>query len=176
MTDNRHIKLLIGLGVAAAVLLLRIFTIQVIDRLYRTAADSNSTYYELINPIRGTISDRNGKILVGNKVAYDIMVTPKEVEEFDTLALASLLEVDPEEIRQKMDEFYHNRRSIGYSTVVLLKQIPSDVYNRFAEVAYKFPGFQGQMRSVRDYPINAGGNLLGYVSEVNNAYIAKHEG
>ena len=176
MTDNRHIKLLIGLGVAAAVLLVRIFTIQVIDRRYKTAADSNSTYYELINPIRGTISDRNGKILVGNKVAYDIMVTPKEVEEFDTLALASLLEVDPEEIRQKMDEFYHNRRSIGYSTVVLLKQIPSDVYNRFAEVAYKFPGFQGQMRSVRDYPINAGGNLLGYVSEVNNAYIAKHEG
>ena len=176
MTDVRHTKLLIGLGVVAAILLGRIFTLQVIDSQYKTAADSNSTYYELINPIRGMIYDRNGKILVGNKVAYDIMVTPKEVDEFDTLALADVLQITPEEIKTKMDEFYHNRRSIGYSSVVLLKQVPSEVYNHFAEVAYKFPGFKGQMRSIRDYPINAGGNLLGYVSEVNSNYIARHEG
>ena len=42
---------------------------------------------------------------------------------------------------------------------------------KFAEVAYKFPGFRGQARSIREYPFNAGGNLLGYVSEVNARYI-----
>ena len=47
---------------------------------------------------------------------------------------------------------------------------------RFAEVAYKFPGFRGQARSIREYPYNAGGNLLGYVSEVDARYIERHEG
>lgn len=45
---------------------------------------------------------------------------------------------------------------------------------KFAEVAYKFPGFRGQARSIREYPFNAGGNLLGYVSEVDAAYMKRH--
>ena len=176
MTDDRHTRLLIGLGVVAAILLGKIFSIQVIDRKYKAAAEGNSTFYEMIYPIRGVIYDRNGKILVGNKVAYDIMVTPKEVEPFDTVALAAVLETSEYYVKDKFQEYQRNRRSIGFKSVVFMKQVPSSLYNHFAEVAYKFPGFKGQMRSVRDYPINAGGNLLGYVSEVNPAYIARHEG
>jgi penicillin-binding protein 2 len=56
----------------------------------------------------------------------------------------------------------------------MLKQLPPETYMRFAEVAYKFPGFKGQARSIRQYPYNAGGNLLGYVSEVDAAFIKKH--
>mgnify|MGYP002520499873 CR=1 FL=1 len=39
-----------------------------------------------------------------------------------------------------------------------------------------FPGFRAQVRSIREYPFNAGGNLLGYVSEVNSNYLEKHPG
>ncbi|MBS7246314.1 MAG: penicillin-binding protein 2, partial [Bacteroidales bacterium] len=35
-------------------------------------------------------------------------------------------------------------------------------------------GFSSQVRSVREYPFNAGGNLLGYISEVNANDIKKH--
>ena len=113
------------------------------------------------------VADKNGKILVGNKVAYDLMITPREVEEFDTLGLAQVLDVDPELIRSKMAEYRRFRKKIGWQTVVMIKQIPQEAYMRFAEVAYRFPGFRGQARSIREYPFNAGGNLLGYVSEVN---------
>ena len=130
--------------------------------------------YTTIYPTRGIIHDRNGNILVGNKVAYDLMVTPKEVEEFDTLALCKVLDITPEFVKDKMDEFYRNRRRIGWQSVVMMKQIPPETYMKFAEVAYKFPGFRGQARSIREYPFNAGGNLLGYVSEVNANYIERH--
>ena len=176
MTNPRHTRLLIGLGVAAAILLWKIFSIQILDDRYKKAADDNATIYEIIYPTRGVIYDRQGRILVGNKVAYDIMVNPREVTDFDTLSLASVLGVTPEFIRSKMDEYNHNRRRIGYQSVVMIKQLPAEAYNRFVEVQYKFPGFRGQMRSIRDYPFNAGGNLLGYVSEVNQAYIDKSNG
>lgn len=174
MKLNRKNKLLIGLGITAAILLAKLFIIQIIDDKYKLDADNNSMVYSIIYPTRGIIHDRNGKILVGNKVAYDLLVTPREVEEFDTLGLAKVLEVDPELIRSKMAEYRKNRRRIGWQTVVMLKQLPQETYMKFAEVAYRFPGFRGQARSIREYPYNAGGNLLGYVSEVDANYLKRH--
>ncbi len=176
METGRRTRLFIGLGVAAAILLGKIFYIQVINDRYKTDADKNAMIYETIYPTRGIIYDRNGTILVGNKVAYDIMVTPVEVSAFDTVQLAAILGVEPDFIRGKMAEYEKNKRKIGYQAVVMMKQIPAEVYNRFAEIQYKFPGFRAQMRSIRDYPVNAGGNLLGYVSEVDQNFMDKHPG
>lgn len=172
----RERNLLIGLGVAAVILIVRLFIIQIVDTSYKESASNNSMVYDIIYPTRGVIYDRNGKILVGNKVAYDILVTPNEVGEFDTLLLASVLRTDPQTIRDKMAEYRRNRSRIGYQSMVMMKQLSPEDYMRFAEVQYKFPGFKGQVRSIRDYPINAGGNLLGYVSEVDAGFIAAHPG
>ena len=175
-TEGRSRKLIIGLLVAAAIILGKIFYIQIIEDKYKINASNNSMVYDIIYPTRGVIYDRNGKIIVGNKVAYDILVTPKEVTPFDTLMLADVLEVSPDLIREKMNEYARNKRRIGYQSMVMLKQIKPETYMKFAEVQYNFPGFKGQVRSIRDYPVNAGGNLLGYVSEVDQNFIEKHQG
>ena len=167
MKLNRENKLIIGLCTIAGILIAKLFSIQILDDKYKMDAENNSMVYSTIYPTRGIINDRNGNILVGNKVAYDLLVTPREVEEFDTVTFCQVLDVPIEFIREKMDEYRKNRRKIGYQSVVMLKQIEPERYMRFAEVAYKFTGFRGQARSIRDYPFNAGGNLLGYVSEVN---------
>ena len=174
MKLNRKNKLLIGLGTTALILISKLFVIQIIDDKYKLDADNNSMVYSIIYPTRGIIHDRNGRILVGNKVAYDLLVTPREVEEFDTLGLANVLDVHPDVIREKMAEYRKYRRRIGWQTVVMLKQIPQETYMKFAEIAYRFPGFRGQARSIREYPYNAGGNLLGYVSEVDANYLKRH--
>jgi len=176
MKDKRSYKLIIGLGVVAAILLGKLFYIQIIDNKYKINASNNSMVYDIIYPTRGVIYDRNGKIIVGNKVAYDIMVTPREVKPFDTLMLADALGIRPDLIREKMAEYARNRRKIGYQSVVFLKQVPPETYMRFGELQYNFPGFRGQVRSIRDYPVDAGGNLLGYVSEVDQSFIEAHEG
>lgn len=176
MTINREKKLLIGLAVATSVLLIKLFVIQIVNDKYKEDASNNSMVYDIIYPTRGIIYDRNGKIIVGNKVAYDIIVTPKEVNAFDTLLLADVLGTDTSFINKKMKEYTKNRRKIGYQSQVFLKQITPEKYMKFAELQYKFQGFKGQSRSIRDYPINAGGNLLGYVSEVDMNYIKRHKG
>lgn len=176
MKLDRANKLRIGLVIMAGILIARIFYIQIVDDRYKIDASNNSMVYDIIYPTRGVIYDRNGKIIVGNKVAYDILVTPKEVKEFDTLLLAGVLDVEPDFIRDKMAEYRKNRRRIGYQSVIMMKQLSSEKYMKFSEIQYKFPGFKGQVRSIRDYPFNAGGNLLGYVSEVDQAYLDRHPG
>ena len=174
MEINRKNKLLIGLVTVAAVLVGKLFYIQCINGEYKVNADNNSMVYDYIYPPRGVIYDRNGEILVGNKVCYDILVTPKEVQEFDTLGLASALCIPDSLVRSKMEYYRKNRKSIGFRTLPFLKQVSSEVYMRFAEEEYRYPGFSSQVRSVREYPFNAGGNLLGYISEVNANDIKKH--
>jgi len=174
--EGRHIRLFIGLGIAVLLLLGKIFSIQILQDRYKEDADRNSTIYETIYPTRGVIYDRNGQILVGNKVAYDILVSPKEVQAFDTLALATVLNVEPSFIRARLQEYNRRSASIGFQSVTMLRTVPAETYMRFDEVKYRFPGFKGQVRGIRDYPVNAGGNLLGYVSEVDQDYINKHPG
>ena len=174
MEIRKSDRLIIGLCVMVCILLGKIFMIQILDGSYKEDATSNSMVYDVIYPTRGTIYDRNGRIIVSNKVAYDILVTPREVQPFDTLMLADILNVSEDFLREKMKEYARNRRRIGYQSITMIKQLPSEAYMRFSEVQYKFPGFKGLARSIRDYPFNAGGNLLGYVSEVDAAFLKSH--
>lgn len=176
MEINKKNRIVIGVVVAASILLARLFTIQVIKDEYKTNATNNSVVYEYIYPTRGLIYDRNGKILVGNKVAYDILVTPRDIKTLDTLALANALDISVDYIREKMQYYKKYRSRIGYQSQVFLKQITPEVYMKFTEVQYKFPAFKSQVRSIREYPFDAGGNLLGYVSEVDQAFLDKHPG
>ena len=173
-SNRKYNKIRIGLAVFAALLLGRLFYIQIINDKFKTDALNNSIVYETIYPPRGVIYDRSGEVLVGNQATYDILVTPREISALDTLALARILGVEPDFVREKLDYYRTYRTRIGFKTLVFLKHVDEDIYMRFSEVEYRFPGFRGQIRTERMYPFNAGGNLLGYVSEVDADYIRKH--
>ena len=174
MEMNRKNRLLFGLVAVAALLLVKLFYIQIINDKYKRDASNNSMVYNYIYPPRGVIYDRNGEILVGNEVCYDIAVTPRDVAPFDTLALAEALGVEADFIRERMAYYRKYRTRIGWQTLTLLKHIPQENYIRFIEESYRFPGFKAEVRSVRQYPFNAGGNLLGYISEVDADFIRNH--
>lgn len=174
MEINRKNKLLMGLGAVALVLLGRLFYIQVINDEYKRDASNNSMVYSTIYPPRGVIYDRNGEILVGNSVCYDILVTPRDVRQFDTVALAAALDTTVDFLRERMQYYRRYRTRIGYQSQTMLKRVPPETYVKFAEQEYMFPGFRAQMRSIREYPFNAGGNLLGYISEVDADYLEEH--
>ena len=72
MKLDRSNKLKIGLAVAVAIILAKLFVIQILDESYKIDASNNSMVYSIVYPPRGIIDDRNGKILVGNKIAYDL--------------------------------------------------------------------------------------------------------
>ena len=172
--NNRSTKLLIGLGVVLLVLLGKLFYVQIVNESYKTDADNNSMTREMVYPPRGVIYDRNGKLLVGNKICYEILVTPREVAAFDTLALAEALDTTADFIRERMAYYHKYRSRIGWQTLTFLKMVPAQTYLRFAEEQFLYPGFKAQVRTLREYPFNAGGNLLGYISEVSPEFLQDH--
>lgn len=153
----------------------RLFQVQILDKEYRVTAENNALKYETVYPARGRILDRNGQVIVDNKLSYDIMVTPLEVKPFDTLEFCRIFDLDTSFVNDRFREYRLYRRKIGYQTLVFKRQVTGEQYNMFIEKSFLFPGFSGVPRTSRTYPFNAGGNLLGYISEVDADYIKTHD-
>lgn len=153
-----------------AILLLRLFWIQVVDGSYKRAARNNVLRKEIQQPPRGEVYDRNGELLVRTIASYDLMAIPREVTEFDTAALARIAGVTPDKIRRELDRAssYSRRRPS-----VIVKQISLESKLLFDEG--EFPGFYTVYRTMRSYPRKIAGNLLGYISEVDAATIERDD-
>jgi penicillin-binding protein 2 len=157
----------------ALILLVRLFWLQVIDSSYKLTASNNVLRHEVQYPARGLIIDRNGKRMVENQTTYDIMVVPRELKPFDTVAFCTIFQIPLDPFKATIDDIYRRRRRIGYQPAAVLKQAPAEYYAVFQEKAYKFPGFYAQARSLRNYTRPIAGNLLGYVTEVDTAAIRR---
>ncbi len=150
----------------------RLFYLQVLNNSYAVPALNSSavkTTYDY--PARGYVYDRNGTLLVANQLSYDIMVIPREVKPLDTLEFCSLLKITKEDFIRKLDKATH------YSTRIpspFLIQLSKNDYAYLQEKMHKFKGFFIIKRSLREYPINAAPNVLGYISEVNESMIKKN--
>ncbi|MCC7503456.1 MAG: penicillin-binding protein 2, partial [Flavobacteriales bacterium] len=84
------------------VFILRLFYIQVADDSWKARAADISERKITVFPSRGLIYDRRGELLGANTPVYDIMVVPREVKAFDTLAFSQLVGVSVEDVRKRL--------------------------------------------------------------------------
>jgi len=157
-------------AVIGLVFLLKLFRLQILDPTYKQYATNNVLREVVQYPARGLVFDRNGKLLVYNKAAYDLLITPREVDEFDTLYLCNLLDISKEEIELKIQEA---KDYSWYKPSILVKQISPESFAILQEKLYKYKGFHTQSRTLREYTYNAAAHVLGYVGEVTNDDIKK---
>ncbi len=152
-------------------LIIRLFIIQVVKNTYRISADNNVLRYITQYPARGLIYDRNGKLIVFNQAAYDLMVVPAQVTKIDTTEFCNLLGISKDLFEKQM------KAAINYSRrapSVFLKQVSDETYARFQEKMFLYPGFYVQPRTLRKYSKPVAAHVLGYVSEVDEAVISKN--
>ncbi len=171
---DKKVILIIGIIIIAIALATRLFFLQIIDEDYKVTAKNNALVYQTRYPARGEIYDRNGKTLVGNKTTYDIMATPIDIKEFDTVDFCRIFRLDINVVKKKLENWRLNKKKIGYQSFIFIKQVSDKDYSLYAEKAYKFPGFYAVSRTARIYPFNAGANLFGYINEVDKDFLEKN--
>ena len=169
--ENRK-AVIIGIIVLTGLLLVtRLFFIQVINKKYVLSATNNVLRYVTQYPSRGLIYDRNGKLLVFNEVAYDLMVIPRQVKTIDTNEFCRLTELTKEEFIQRM---HKAEKYSPYKASVFEEQISKESFGYLEEKLYKYPGFYVQPRTLRKYPVPVAAHTLGYVGEVSRSDIRKN--
>lgn len=168
--DNR--KYIIGAGVVVLFLifLIRLITLQLLTPEYKQFADSNAFLKKTLYPSRGLIYDREGRLLVYNQPAYDVMVIMREVQPFDTLDFCNIVGISKEQFVKRIGDIKNRRLNPGYSSYVpqlFMNQLSAREYGVLQEKLYKFPGFYIQNRTLREYNYPNAALVLGNVGEVN---------
>lgn len=158
--------------IGALLLIARIFYLQIIDDSFKLKSDNNAIKIKYDYPERGYIYDRNGKLLVANQPSYDIMVIPRDVKKIDTAEFCDLLQITKEDFIKKIEKakVYSPRLPS-----VFLAQLNKLEYAAFQEKQRKFEGFYIQKRSLRDYQVNYGANVFGFITQVNENIINKNK-
>lgn len=162
-------------GVAITIVLVyivRLFFLQMMSDDYKKNADSNAFLKKVEFPSRGIITDRNGRLLVYNQPAYDIMVVMREARgKTDTTALCKALGITREYFIERMEKI---KRSPGYSSFtqqLFMNQLSDKDFSLFQEKIYRFLGFYIQRRSIRQYQYPYAAHVLGDMAEVSPADI-----
>ncbi len=143
----------------------RLFSIQILDKNYKLAAEDNAMRPIIEYPYRGVIYDRNGKLMVHNTPVYDLMVIPKEVKIKDTLAFCQMVGITKKEFEDRLKTLKKQHRYALPS--VLVKQIPSEEFAKIQSLLLDYPGFNIVARTVRGYPYGSLANALGYMREID---------
>ena len=122
--------------------------------------------------------DRNGKLLVSNQPAYDVMVCMRNVKDLDTLAFCRSLGITREFFEKRIKDIKNRNLNPGYSSYtdqLFLSQLTAEDFAMFQEQLYKFKGFSIQRRTVRQYEYPVAGHIFGDLGEVSKKDIANDD-
>ena len=149
----------------------RLFYLQILDTKYKRLAEGNALRHEVQYPPRGEVFDRNGEYLVKSKECYDLMVVWREMDRagFDTMRMCSILNLSKKRLMRKLADARMSPRKACLVTNFVSKE------DKLRFDACNFKGFFTVYRTVREYPRKVGGNLLGYVGEVNQRDIDRDD-
>jgi penicillin-binding protein 2 len=163
-----------ALAVAVVLLLTHFWHLQVVrGREFRALAENNRTRVVPLQAPRGTLLDRNGRTLVANQPAFNIVLTPEHAEDLDRTItlLAQVLSLSEGQIRERLA-----RRPGRYRPAVIKAGAT------FADVAalearrLEAPEAGVEVVPVRHYPLaDAAAHVLGRVGEVSERQLQSRE-
>ena len=160
--------------IGGALLILKAAHLQIIDSSYRDQAERTTLAKNTRYPARGMVYDRNGTLVVSNAPIYDIEAVYNNIDpKMDTTLFCKLLDIDKATFNERLNKNWSDIRYSKNSNFIFLNKIEPNVFSRFQEHLYKFPGFYPIVRNIRSYPDSCGAHVLGYLSEVNNQDLAK---
>ncbi len=148
-------------------LFLGLFNLEVIQgRHFQELSNKNCIRLLPQEGSRGRIFDRDGNLIVGSELSYDLMLLPQSVNSVDkTLAeVARILGADPEDLKNK----FKNGFIGNFAGVTLAKNITLKQAIALEELRADFPGIMIQPHPNRSYPFGRlASHVLGYLSGID---------
>ena len=153
---------------AFAVLVARLFYLQVIERQeYSRLSENNSIRLQSIDPPRGMIFDRYGKLLVENRPSFDLSIIPKDAKPLSQTLyrVSDFLESTPQELLIKVER---KNGFQSYKPIPLRQDIGRNALAMIEVNKFDLPGIEVNVRPIRHY-IQRGlsAHIIGYLSEIN---------
>ncbi|MEL6579446.1 MAG: penicillin-binding protein 2 [Cyanobacteria bacterium J06621_12] len=137
--------------------------------LNQRKAEDNRTRIVPKQPVRGNIFDRNGKLLATSKQSYSAYLWPKAQKERNwsknRKIIARILEVEPEELQQKIEAAGSNYPSL----IPIARNLTPAQVTALEEYKSQLRWVETDIDKIRYYPqANLAAHILGYTGELNH--------
>ncbi|PCJ16520.1 MAG: penicillin-binding protein 2 [Gammaproteobacteria bacterium] len=166
---SRALYALIAIIIMAAVLMGRLFYLQVVEHTrFITLSDRNRVHLEAIAPTRGLIFDRNGALLAENQPSYSLRIVKERANDLEktVLQLTALIDVSPEEIKDFKNRLKQRHRpfeAIPFKFRLTEKEIAQIAVNQ-----HQLAGVEISADLIRHYPFHEQfTHSVGYVGRIN---------
>jgi penicillin-binding protein 2 len=171
----RRGKILVGIwAVLVLALVVRLWHLQIAQgsEMERAARRTRIRPLPVAAP-RGSIRDRNGKVLATNRPTYVAYILPDADLNLIGPRLAPLLGMTDEELRERFDE----GRIDSYRPVAVAWRLDTAAVSRIEERKPRLPGVMVAREEERYYPVGAAAaHVLGYVGQVSEADLGSDVG
>jgi penicillin-binding protein 2 len=157
--------------VAFAVIFFRLWYLQVLSGdKYVAEAQNNQLRKIKVQAPRGEIVDREGRVLVRNRVGLAVKITPDKFPEDESerhelyRRLGRLLDMRPGRIEKRVDEQF---KELPFSKATVKQDVERAIVMYIEERKENFRGVEVEPVFLREYPHGEiGAHLFGYVGEV----------
>lgn len=172
--QRRLFLLRLGLLLIMGVLAFRLWQLQIHEGPhYRDLSENNTSRTMILEPARGLIYDRNGRLLANNVSSFGLYVTVEDVKNREALIrkLVDLIGLDESLIRKKMSERAGKLVPRKLKDGLTLREAALVESHRL-----DLPGVRIQAESQRNYPVGlTASHLIGYVGEVSAEQLEQDE-
>ncbi len=170
---RRKILLFIVVGFSF-VIIFQLFNMQILKgSVYEKMAMENSVKGTVVEAPRGEMYDRNYKLILSNKPAFTLQITPAEYEEDLNSKIENKLHVDSGYV----DQIF--RENIIYSKFVprkIKRDVNFDFIAWYEEHSEMLPGVEYIIDPKRNYSFGIkGSHLFGYTKEISAAQLKSEQ-
>ncbi len=167
--EARRLHILIGIILIAFVYWVRLAYLQLIDTQTKLSALNNSINRVVTDPGRGLIYDRNGKLIVSNRISVDFQFVRKNLKIADTAAFCDFFCTTPEKLREKIAEAI--KKQYWDKPFTFVKNVSDSLYSTRVDRIDEFPGIVVEIKTDRRYEYPVLAHALGYVREVDQYFL-----
>lgn len=153
----------------------RLAYLQLIDGTRsRQLADNNRIRLIPKQPERGTIFDRQGKILASSRLSHAVYVWPRAPQKAEWVAtkmrLSQMLNIPAAEIQKRLEQAGYNSPTL----VRIARDLSPGQITALAEYSNELEDVEVYIEAVREYPNGElAAHVLGYTGEMSDRKLAK---
>jgi penicillin-binding protein 2 len=163
-----------------AIMVLRLFTLQVVDaQTYRNAVNANQIRVVAVPAPRGLITARTNTVLVGNESSQDIVLSRQEAAQHPEVIgqVAALTGQSPAAVEKILSDVRYD----PYQPAPIMTGAPTATIQYLEEHQSEYPGVSVMTSTTRTYPQQSAANpdtathILGYVGAISASQLGSHK-
>ncbi|MCD6292977.1 MAG: penicillin-binding protein 2 [Deltaproteobacteria bacterium] len=166
--NGRVIMIVMALIVAG--ITMRLWYLQIAQgEYYNQKSKVNRIRNRRVRALRGIITDRNGKILADNSLAFNLQMVPENIDQIDSFAALLAAQIDDLETDAIVNLYQNTTAYARHRPITLKKNLSPNELARVEARKFELPGIIIETEPMREYPYDKiTSHIIGYLGFIND--------